>query len=88
MKAKFLWKDIVMIKGQCYAEEFPISGETDGDETDMYYQIDDFLEAVAIKYQVNSDEIKTAMMDNIEFNPQLMSFGLEDCGCYINGVLQ
>lgn len=81
---KFIWKDIVNINGKISAEEFPISGEMELNET--CYRIDDFLDAVAKKYQVDSDEIKTYMMDDIDFNPQNLPFGAEDCGCYINNI--
>lgn len=92
MKTRFnnrhTWKDIVNINGVCYAEELPISGEKDGDEDDVYYQLDDFYEAVAKKYSVDVDDIKTYMMDDIEFDPRMLPWGAEDCGCYIDGVAE
>lgn len=78
----YTWKDIVKVNGKISAEEFEISGVMDDENT---YQIDDFLESVANKYRVDVDDIKTYMMDDIEFNPQELPFGAEDCGCYING---
>ena len=84
----YTWKDIVAINGICYAEEFPISGEKDGDEDDVYYQLDDFYEAVAEKYGVDVDDIETYMMDGIEFDPRVLAWGAEDCGCYIDGTAE
>ena len=58
-------------------EEFPISGEMDGN----HYQIDNFLEAVAKKYGVRPDDVKTYMMDEIDFNPKgLPLWCREACG--------
>ena len=79
----FEWRDVVEINGQHYVEKFEISGKMDDD---THYQIDDFLEQVARKHNVNTDDIKTYMMDDIEFNPQSLGLGAEDCGCYIDGV--
>lgn len=79
----FEWRDVVEINGQHYVEKFEISGKMDDD---THYQIDDFLEQVARKHNVNTDDIKTYMMDDIEFNPQNLGLGAEDCGCYIDGV--
>lgn len=80
------WYDIVKINGSCYAEHFEISGKTDGDEEGSVYQIDDFLEQVARKHNVDVDDIQTYMMDNIMFDPAMLSFGAESCGCWIDGV--
>ena len=82
---KFTWKDIVRVNGKISAEEFEISGVMDGEDI---YQIDDFLEAVAEKYGVDTGDIETYMMDNIDFNPKELPFGAEDCGCYINGMAE
>lgn len=82
--SNYVWYDIVSVNGKITAEEFPISGETDAE----FYQIDDFLEAVAKKYGVGSDEVKTYMMDGIDFDPKELPFGAEACGCYKNGELQ
>lgn len=84
----YTWKDIVAINGVCYAEEFPISGEKDGDEDDVYYQLYDFYEAVAEKYGVDVDDIETYMMDGIDFDPRVLPWGAEDCGCYIDGTAE
>jgi hypothetical protein len=81
-KNKYTWKDIVKVNGIISAEEFEISGEMDDEDI---YQIDDFFESVAKKYGVDGGEIETYMMDDIEFNPEDLPFGAEDCGCYING---
>ena len=84
-KKEYVWKDIVRIKGKDTAEVFPISGIMDDD---THYQIDDFLEAVADKYDVDTDDIETYMMDAIAFDPATVAFGAEDCGCYIDGVAE
>lgn len=81
-KKTYTWKDIVEINGKIYAEEFPISGIMDDKNT---YQIDNFIHAVAEKHGVDTDDVKTYMMDNIDFDPATVPFGAEDCGCYING---
>lgn len=80
----YVWYDIVSVNGKITAEKFPISGEMD----DEFYQIDDFLEAVAKKYGVGLDEVNTYMMDGIDFDPKELPFGAEACGCYKNGELQ
>lgn len=82
--SEYVWYDIVSVNGKITAEMFPISGEMD----EAYYQIDDFLEAVAKKYGVETDEVKTYMMDGIDFDPKELPFGAEACGCYKNGELQ
>ena len=81
---QFTWRDIVEVHGKYYAEEFPISGIMDCSDA---YQIDDFLDAVAEKYNVDlrKEQIKTYVMDNIDFNPEEVEFEAEDCGCYIDG---
>ena len=82
---KYTWKDIVKVNGEIHAEEFEISGEMDDENS---YRIDDFIQAVADKYGVDPDDVETYMMGNIDFNPVLVSFGAEECGCYINGVAE
>lgn len=87
-ETSYVWKDLVCINGSVTAEEFPISGKTDG-EKDDYYQIDDFLEAVAKKYNVDVDDVATHIMDNFQcdnYDVKSLPFGIEDCGCYINGI--
>lgn len=84
-KNKYTWKDIVKVNGEITTEEFEISGVMDNEDT---YQIDDFLEAVAQKYGVNVDDVETYMMDDIDFDPDELPYGAEDCGCYINGVAE
>lgn len=85
-KNKYTWKDIVSINGNIYTEEFPISGRIDVIEGEDVYQIDDFIDAVAKKHGVDTDEVETYMMDGIRFNPEDLPYGAEECGCYINGV--
>lgn len=80
---KFTWRDVVEIDEKYYAEKFPISGLMDSEDV---YQIDDFLDSVGRKYNVYPGNIKTYMMDDIDFDPKKLSFGAESCGCYINGV--
>lgn len=82
---KYAWKDIVKVNGIISAEEFEISGEMDGEDI---YQIDDFIESVAEKYGVDTDDVETYMMDDIKFNAKELPFGAEDCGCYINGIAE
>ena len=86
IQTKFTWKDIVLINSNTYAEEFPISGRIDVIDGEDIYQIDDFIDAVAKKHGVNSEDVETYMMDGINFNPEGLPFGIEECGCYINGV--
>lgn len=86
----YTWKDVVKIGNEIHAEEFEISGEMDDD---THYDISNFLHAVAEKYNVDVDDVKTYIMDNIEFDPDDLPFnelpiGAEDCGCYINGVAE
>lgn len=84
---KYIWKDIVLVNGKVTSEEFEISGEMADSAS---YYIDDFLEAVAAKYGVKPDEVKTYMHDGIEFDPasEDIKFGEEDCGCYIDSVAE
>lgn len=77
----YVWMDVVEINNMHYVEFFEISGKMDGDA----FQIDDFLMQVALKHGVDVDDIKTYVMDNIEFNPDSLAIGAEDCGCYIDG---
>jgi hypothetical protein len=81
----YIWKDIVSINGSISAEEFPISGDMDDE---MHYDISDFLYAVAAKYGVDSDDVETYVMDDIDFDPTTVPYGAEACGCYINGVAE
>lgn len=84
---QFIWKDIVNVNGMISAEAYPISGKMTDDD---HYEIDDFLTSVAKKYDVAVDDVKTYMMDNIEFDPKTLPlpFGAEDCGCYVNGIAE
>jgi len=83
-KIYFEWADIIKLPdGQIVAERHPISGIMDADGI---YQIDDFYCAVAAKYGIDSDDIKTYMMDNIDFNPKETSWGAAECGCYVDGI--
>lgn len=81
-ECEFVWQDIVEINGKIYTEQFPISGLMDDEDT---YQIDDFLKAVAEKHKVEIGDVKTYMMDNIDFNVENLPYGAESCGCYIDG---
>ena len=84
---KYTWKDIVKIGDKVFCEEFPISGDTDGDGE--YYRIDDFMTAVAETHGVDIDEIQTYMMDSdMEFEVDGLEFGAEACGCYIDGIAE
>jgi hypothetical protein len=85
-KTTYTWRDIVKIGDKIYTEEFPISGKKDYNNEQTIYEIDDFLEAVAKKHGVDVDDVKTYMMDNIEFDARELPYGAESCGCYINGV--
>lgn len=76
------WRDVVEIAGKHYCECFEISGETDGDNV---FRIDEFLEQVARKHNVDVGAITTYMMDDIVFDPAELDFGAEACGCYIDG---
>lgn len=82
----YTWKDIVKINDKIYTEESPISGKKDYNNEQTIYEIDNFLEAVAKKHGVDVDDVKTYMMDNIEFDARELPYGAESCGCYINWV--
>lgn len=78
-ETEYTWRDLVCVDGEYSEEEFPITGMMD---TPEHYQIDDFLEAVAIKYEVIVDDVQTYMMDVVL--PEGWK-GIETLGCYING---
>ena len=90
---KFTWNDMVEIDGKHYEEEFPISGLMDDENT---YQIDEFINAVALKHNVYPENIKTYIMDGFKLCGK--DFGFIDSddidyaphraeyGCYINGT--
>lgn len=80
----YTWRDVCSVNGRIVSEEFPISGAMDG----AVYRIDEFLDAVASKYGVDSDAISTYMMDGINFESGAASFSAEECGCYINGAAE
>ena len=82
---RYTWKDIVLVDGHVHAEEFPISGKMDDTHS---YEIDDFLKAVAKKYDVDTDDVKTYTMDDIEFDPKAehLAFGIDKCGAYLDGI--
>lgn len=86
---KYTWRDLVCINGEVFAEEHPISGKTDGEGESKYWDIDDFLDAVAAEHSCNTDDITTYMMDGENFAPSVdmskLKFGAESCGAYING---
>ena len=83
---------MVCIGGKVFAEEHPISGKTNGCGCDMYYEIDDFLEAVAKSHDCDVDDITTYMTDGNDFAPVFsvdgLEFGAESCGAYINGCAE
>lgn len=79
----YIWVDIVKVGDIVAPAIHSISGLKDDD---MHYQIDDFIEAVAKEYNVDTDQIKTYMMDNIDFDPSSVSIDVAQCGCYIDGV--
>lgn len=79
----YVWVDIVKVGDIIATAIHPISGIKDDD---MHYQIDDFIEAVAKEYNVDTDQVKTYMMDNIDFDPDSVSIDTTQCGCYIDGV--
>ena len=85
IKNKYTWRDIVKVNGEIHAEEFSISGDKD---CEGIYIIDDYIEAVSEKYGVEKDSIETYMMDGINFDPFILPYGAEECGCYINGVAE
>ena len=80
----YTWKDIVNINGTITAEEFPISGHTECNG--KVYEINDFYQAVAAKYNVDVNDILTYIMDDIDFDPTNLPWGAEECGCYIDGI--
>lgn len=90
-KPKFEWKDIVKFKKDgkvVYSfEESEISGEMDDPNT---YRIDEFIDFVADKYGVNSDDISVWSIDHFNFDNILLDEKLTlmlktySCGCYIN----
>ena len=41
----------------------------------------------AEKYGVDTDDVETYMMDDIDFDARELPFGAESCGCYINGQM-
>lgn len=83
--SKYTWRDIVKVNGEIHAEEFPISGKKD---TYDVYIIDEYIDAVSEKYGVNGDAVETYMMDGINFDPFILPYGPEECGCYIDGVAE
>lgn len=79
------WRDIVEINGKHYAECFEISGTVDKDGNP---DINDFLDAVANKYCVDVNCIKTFLIDDIDLDSQCHEFDTGACGCYIDGTLE
>jgi hypothetical protein len=84
---RYTWRDIVKINGKVYCEEFPISGKKDAEDI---YQIDDFIEAVAKKHGVDTDDVETLTMNNnLDIGDiKDLEYGIEKCGCYINGIAE
>lgn len=83
MPCVHIWADIVEINGEFHAEMFQISGEMDDEK---YYRIDDFIDSVANKYGVDADDVKTYMMDGIDFDPSTLPFGAECCGHHLFSI--
>lgn len=81
----YKWKDIVKIDGKLFVEEFTISGEMDTPDT---FQIDDFIDMVSKKYNVEPDKIETLMCDGFVFDSKTFPGIAESCGCYINGTAE
>lgn len=79
----YTWKDIINIHGNIHAEEFPVTKKTDEDETQ---QINEFLTAIAAKYDVNINEIKTYKLHDINFEAKYLPFGAESCGYNIDSM--
>ena len=85
---KYVWKDIVGTEKseKRYALSFPISGKIDVVDCTEYYQLDDFYKEAAKQLGVDSSEILTYTMDGIDFDPRTLPWGIQSCGCYIDGV--
>lgn len=82
---RYTWKDIVIIGDIVSPEEHEIEGIRDDDNN---YILDDFYTAVADKFGVDEDEIETLMIDDVNIDIKDLPYGLEACGCYINGVAE
>lgn len=91
------WKDLVCINGMVYSEEFPISHNVDIVDDEAVFDLDEFLAAVAEKYNCDVDDIVTYSMEGDFFDQEAdlpedfyqsdkIAFGAEECGAYINGV--
>lgn len=81
----FTWKDIIKVRDEIHAVEYPISGEKDNEDC---YTCDDFFDAVANEFDINPEDIETYLFDDIDFDPRGLPFGAEACGCYIDGVAE
>ena len=86
MASEYSWRDIVKIGEDFFDEQFPISGEFDGEQDDPYYRIDEFIYAVAEKHGVSPDDILTYRMDGISYPIDRFPSAIYDCGLYIDGV--
>jgi len=82
---RYKWKDIVRIDGKLFVEEFSITGEMDTPNT---YCIDEFIDMVSKKYNVEPDKIETLMSDGFPFDSKTFPGIAESCGCYINGIAE
>lgn len=75
----FTWKDLVEVRGEIHEEEFKISG------LNSYYEdywVDEFIDAVARKYNAYPGFIKTETRDGLD-RIDAEAFEL---GCFINGI--
>lgn len=79
VKTEYTWKDIVKIGEEIYFVKAKISGEMDSPDI---YRIDDFIETVAEKYGVDTDDVHLWTMEHFDIPVATVT----DCGCYINGV--
>lgn len=79
-KPIYFWKDIVLVNGVVTSEVFEI-----GEDYSTSNYIRDFIKAVANKYGVEFDDVKTYWLHGIEFNPQAegVDFPKEQCGMWI-----
>ena len=95
---KVVWKDLVCINGEVFAEEHQIDNDVDIDPDDKQpiFRLDRFFEAVAAKYNCNTDDIRLWTMEGESFAEDAnlpddfyqtqVPFGAESCGAYIDGI--
>lgn len=80
---RYSWKDFVKIGDDIYFEESFISGKQDSVDV---YQIDEFIEFVAKKYDVDVDNIHLWTMEHFEMPVEILKHNISECGLYINGI--